>query len=173
MDIWINVKKLVDYEEVYMEEDSDYELEDFEFFGEKVELKSPVHTHIQLTRVRSGILLEGRMETRVELTCVRCLKRFERDISSELEEAFSLPGFEENFEGYEDVYTIENDYRINIEPALHSNLVVSIPANPICSVECKGICPVCGADLNIEKCSCEEKAIDPRLEILKKLKDSL
>lgn len=173
MDIWINVKKLVDYEEVYSDEEGDYNLEDFELYGEAVKLKEPVHANFNLTRVRSGILMDGKMETTVELTCVRCLKRFDKRISVEVHEAFSMPGFEENFQGFDDVYTIERESEINIEPALHSNLVVSIPSNPICDEACKGICPHCGADLNLEECSCEKKVIDPRLEVLKKFKDSL
>lgn len=173
MDIFINVKKLFDYEEVYKEEDGEYQLEDFQLFGEEVKILKPVHASFHLTRVRSGILLDGKLETTVELTCVRCLKRFNQDISSELHEAYSIPGFEENFEGFDDVYLIENESEINIEPALHSNLVVSIPANPVCNPDCRGICPRCGADLNEIQCNCHEDEIDPRLEVLKKLKDML
>lgn len=173
MKIMINIKKLYDYEEVYREEESDFELEDFELFSEAVKLKGPAHVSFRLSRVRSGIILDGKMDARVELTCVRCLKRFEKDIETEIHEAFAIPGFEENFQGFDDVYTIENQSEINIEPALHSNLVVSIPANPICEEGCKGICESCGADLNAETCICKKETIDPRLEILKKIKDSL
>jgi uncharacterized protein len=173
MKILINVKKLVDYDEVYEEHESDYRLEDFKLFGEDVIFRKPVHANFHLTRVRSGILMDGNIETTVELTCVRCLKRFEQQIEAEIHEAYSLPGMEENFEGYDDIYPIESQTDIDIEPALHSNIVVNIPTNPICSSDCKGICPICGADLNETSCNCSEEKIDPRLEILKKLKESL
>jgi len=173
MKIKIDVKKLIDYDEVFLREESDYTLEDFKLYGEEVVFKKPVHANLHLTRVRSGIIMDGSIQTLVELTCVRCLKRFEQEIEAEIHEAYSLPGMEHNFEGFDDIYLIEAGSDINIEPALHSNVVVSIPANPICSVECKGICPVCGANLNEESCSCREEKLDPRLEILKKLKQSL
>jgi uncharacterized protein len=169
----VNVKKLVDYESVSQHEDSLYELEDFELGGEPVTFRAPVHAVFDLTRVKSGILLNGTLETQVELTCVKCLKRFTTEIKAELNEAYSLPGYEEIFEGYDEVFTIENGQEIDIEPAMVENIVINISSHPVCSELCQGICPKCGADLNTEKCSCERDEIDPRLSILKKFKESL
>lgn len=171
--ISINVKKLVDYESVVQHEDNFYQLEDFELGGEPVIFKAPVHAVFDLTRVRSGILLSGTLETEVELTCVKCLKRFTAEIKAELNEVYSMPGYEEIFEGYDEVFTIENGQEIDIEPAMFENIVVNISSHPVCSELCQGICPDCGADLNTESCNCNKNNIDPRLMILKKLKESL
>lgn len=173
MKIVVDVKKLVDYESVLQHEDSFYDLDDFELGGEMVVFKKPVHAVFDLTRVKSGILMKGNLTTEVELTCVKCLKRFTEVVEADLNEAYSLPGYEEIFEGYDEVFEIENGKEIDIEPALVENIVVSISSHPVCSESCKGICPKCGADLNTEKCDCVEEEVDPRLSILKKLKDSL
>ncbi|NIV30868.1 MAG: DUF177 domain-containing protein, partial [Anaerolineae bacterium] len=46
---------------------------------------------------------------------------------------------------------------------------LAIPMKPLCRADCKGLCPQCGATLNLESCACETERIDPRLELLKDL----
>jgi uncharacterized protein len=48
-------------------------------------------------------------------------------------------------------------------------LILEIPMKPVCRDECRGLCPVCGADLNEKTCGCEAREADPRLLSLKKL----
>jgi uncharacterized protein len=45
-----------------------------------------------------------------------------------------------------------------------------LPTKRLCSEDCKGLCPYCGKDLNEGRCDCEVDEIDPRFEVLKKLK---
>ncbi|NMA14219.1 MAG: DUF177 domain-containing protein [Clostridia bacterium] len=37
----------------------------------------------------------------------------------------------------------------------------------LCREDCKGLCPICGSNLNIKQCRCERESIDPRLAALK------
>ncbi len=173
MKILIDVRKLLHYEEVYLEEDHKYTFEPFHLGAEEVKFISPVHLHAGLTRIKSGILLDGHIDTVVEVTCSRCLERTELPLDVDIHEVFSIPGMEETFDGFDTVFTIGADEKIDIEPALNENIIVNIPVKPLCSENCLGICPVCGKNRNLEKCDCEEEKVDPRLEVLKKLKDSL
>jgi len=43
---------------------------------------------------------------------------------------------------------------------------------PLCHADCKGLCPQCGANLNLESCTCENVQVDPRLAVLKNLLQS-
>ncbi|MBQ3561654.1 MAG: DUF177 domain-containing protein, partial [Oscillospiraceae bacterium] len=49
---------------------------------------------------------------------------------------------------------------------------LEVPFQLLCREDCKGLCPVCGSDLNEKTCNCNQKQIDPRLEKLKMLLDS-
>jgi uncharacterized protein len=60
----------------------------------------------------------------------------------------------------------------SLDRHIYENLVVNIPMRILCSETCKGLCPVCGANLNEETCSCEPQA-DPRWEGLRGLKRKL
>lgn len=59
--------------------------------------------------------------------------------------------------------------RVDLEPLLREQFVLSVPYAPLCREDCKGLCPQCGVDRNATTCACE-KPIDPRLAALKGLK---
>lgn len=58
---------------------------------------------------------------------------------------------------------------IDIEPEVRDALVLSLPDKPLCQEECKGLCPMCGANKNEMPCSCVQPVNDPRLSKLKEL----
>ena len=59
---------------------------------------------------------------------------------------------------------------IDLAGIILEQLVVNLPIKPLCSDGCKGLCPKCGANRNTETCGCVDDDVDPRFEILKKLK---
>lgn len=60
---------------------------------------------------------------------------------------------------------------IDLDEAARADLLLELPSKFLCSPDCKGLCPQCGANLNVESCTCNTNSIDPRLEILKNLID--
>ncbi len=54
------------------------------------------------------------------------------------------------------------------EPVMES-ILLELPVKVLCSEECKGLCPICGADRNVEECSCSIHEVDPRMQQLKRL----
>jgi len=62
--------------------------------------------------------------------------------------------------------------RLEFDPYIYENLVVDIPMAIACGDDCKGLCSVCGANLNREKCRCSANA-DTRWNELRKLRDRL
>ena len=61
---------------------------------------------------------------------------------------------------------------IDIDELIMTDVTLEIPFQLLCREDCKGLCPVCGSDLNVKTCNCNQKQIDPRLEKLKMLLDS-
>ena len=121
---------------------------------------------IQVIRVQGGLLVQGTVESQLALECVRCLKPFVLPITLELEETFRLPGARQR----PDVsYAVSDDGWLDLAPLLREQGWVAIPMKPLCRPDCKGLCPQCGADLNVESCTCESVKVDPRLALLKEL----
>ncbi len=108
----------------------------------------------------------GQVSTTIALTCGRCLEEFEYSIISDLDFTAS----ESLRYGDADECILIQDKELEIMPRIEEEIFSALPLNPLCSEECKGLCPLCGINRNLSICSCEKNDIDPRWEKLEKLK---
>ena len=58
---------------------------------------------------------------------------------------------------------------IDLEQLMREQFYLALPMKPLCSRDCKGLCPTCGTNLNRATCDCKRDVTDPRLAVLKKL----
>ncbi len=98
--------------------------------------------------------------------CAKCAKPLKSDRSVRIDHyLISHLNDEDN-----DLFILVDDMRLNLDELIREDIYLSLPSRFLCSENCKGLCPVCGADLNEEKCNCKAPP-DPRLEALRKLLD--
>lgn len=137
---------------------------------------TPYELTIEVLKKGENILLKGKIVCDIELQCSRCLSSFIQKIDSTLDIELR-PLREINEEGYFELQKDDLDvgfYKggvIDLEEIVSEQLFLNIPMKPLCSIECEGLCPQCGVDLNKNKCTCHLKGIDERLKILTKLID--
>jgi uncharacterized protein len=120
----------------------------------------------------------GTLSTRVRLACDRCLRHYEADLTDQLEVSYTrnMPEpadpEEETALSAEDLGLIPfHGDVIELREAIQEQVVLSFPIHPICSQDCKGLCPHCGEDLNLGPCACKAAdAPDPRFAALRSLK---
>jgi uncharacterized protein len=121
---------------------------------------------VRAIRVQSGVLVQGAVESQLRLECVRCLELFDFPITLDLEETFRLGGARPS----QDVlYEVQDDGWIDLAPLLREQAWIAIPMKSLCQPDCKGLCPECGVNLNLEVCTCDRTKIDPRLALLRDL----
>jgi uncharacterized protein len=121
---------------------------------------------VQVTRIQGGVLVQGTVTSQLQQECVRCLEPSEHAITLELEEAFRLPGVGSKLDTS---YVVSEGGWLDLTPLLHEQSWLAAPMKPLCNPNCKGLCPQCGTNLNLESCACEKNQIDPRLAVLKEL----
>lgn len=73
-------------------------------------------------------------------------------------------------EGNDD-YIETPDFTVELDEVVIADILLHLPQKNLCKEDCKGLCPVCGQNLNNGACLCEKKSVDPRLEVLKQLMD--
>lgn len=142
--------------------------------SESLKSDFPVFAKISIERSNSEVIIKGAIKSEIEQQCSRCLRNYTIEISTPImaiyhpiedinkEEQYELK--EEELEtGF-----YKNDI-LDIDEILIEQLLLNIPMKPLCSPDCKGLCPKCGTDLNVTSCNCNTAEIDPRLEVLKKL----
>lgn len=115
-----------------------------------------------------GILVSGRVRGSFALSCIRCLKEVDRPFELPLNEILAYEGQPGAEEGYE----ITSDHA-HLEPIVRDALVLGMPLNPLHAPDCKGLCPVCGADLNLGECGHRFERTDLRWEPLAELRKKL
>lgn len=117
---------------------------------------APVKYDLKASLVSGGVLVAGRAWTRIAGRCGRCLERFEADIA-----AADICHFYENVNGPE----------LDVTDDIREDLILMLPANPICSDECLGLCPECGSNRNLKPCRCHDaKPANPAWDGLDDLK---
>lgn len=105
-----------------------------------------------------GILnMKGAIAGFALLKCDRCLEPFAWPLFVNIEEEFA---HEPSSDG-DDLNIYEGSY-LDIDDIIYNDLVLALPMKFLCTLECKGLCPECGTNLNYQRCQCEAKT-DMRL----------
>jgi uncharacterized protein len=131
----------------------------------------PVRGELVLSRVGPTIRVDGRVATRVALVCGACLSSYEQPLEVTIEEEFAAAGGARTPSGQPlspeaFVMPLEAGEVIDLTEVVRQHLVLALPIAPRCSPDCRGLCPVCGADLNGGACGCDVRGVDPRMRAL-------
>ena len=143
--------------------------------AENVRLVDEVAFRADVARNEAGVSLKGTIGLKVELDCTRCLNAVPHttDISFDVNyvspEQFAAEKEHEIQAVDLETDVLEGD-RIDVREIVREQILLDLPEQVFCKPDCKGLCPICGADRNLINCSCEEAEIDPRWAALKNLK---
>lgn len=118
----------------------------------------PLTWEVAISNTGGALLVTGIVTADAVTSCVRCLEPAEYRLEGEVEGYFLIPDSdveltEEEKEEYE---LLGEDHIIDLSPLLVAALSLELPHTPLCDDECKGLCAGCGANLNIEECTCEK-----------------
>ena len=109
--------------------------------------------------------VDAEAEASYETTCARCNRPMVQTVSFSFTEHFVRSVFKTPDD---ELYPYEGE-KLDLTDAFFDNLFLEMPMTTVCSESCKGLCPVCGADLNRGQCSCSNQTIDARLSALESL----
>jgi uncharacterized protein len=133
-----------------------------------------IDADVHATHTNPGAYLEGRADARIEVECGRCLRSFETQVHADFAEQYYQTFGVANGEALGppplDTKTIGSDFKIDLTPLLREELILATPIAPIHSPDCKGLCTVCGRDLNTDPHT-HDDAIDERWANLERLRD--
>lgn len=122
---------------------------------------------IIVSHTTEGLLVQVKGQAQTMLECAYCLDRFKQILHLNFVEMYAFPSH-----AIEDTELIlPDDLQIDLAPLMREYLYLDIPINPVCKPVCKGLCPICGENLNNSTCDHGEDPVDPRLSVLKTLLD--
>lgn len=129
-------------------------------------------------QVVKDIRVVGSFVAEVGVRCARCLD----PVSNSLAESFDLlyrpqgidaRGEDASIGPSETEIGYYQGEGLHLEDVLKEQLLLALPAKQICSPECKGLCPHCGCNLNLETCNCAVSIADPRWGALEEIRKKL
>jgi uncharacterized protein len=132
----------------------------------------PIHVKGRLSPAGPGrFYWHGTIEGNVELECRRCLGEASGRVSEDAHLIFAEAGTE-GAEDDPDVYVVdERASELDLRPAIREQWLLNVPGYALCRDDCKGLCPACGAELNLGDCGCAAAPADPRWATLHKIRD--
>lgn len=163
----VNLTDVFSSEEKIVKKEISLDMDAFTYNGDKypVIFKEPVS--MSFSNISAGkALVEGNGKLSIEMQCDRCLKTvpYEMDLQFSYE-VFSPDNLSEDIE--DDEQNFMEGYELNVVNLVNNEILMSWPMKVLCKPQCKGICTVCGKDLNTGECGCDTFVPDPRWAALK------
>jgi uncharacterized protein len=139
--------------------------------AEGVTFEKPVQVELTVSKSKDQLICRGKVIVPVKLECSRCLAEYEENLLSDLNFVIDLAVAPGKMNTGEDSYFIADPTSafFVIDDLVREAVILALPLKPLCSEDCKGLCPVCGTDLNKSKCRCVMEKADPRWDQLKGL----
>ncbi len=152
----------------------DYVASDFGTENAEFCVAEPVHLALDVRKERDHYRLQGRLRTRLEIPCGRCLEGFPYPVNVALDLRY-LPQDRNTGCGEREVEmgalstAFYRDEIIDLGQLMNEQFYLALPMKPLCGEECKGLCPECGTNLNQSSCACRRVWRDPRWAALEGL----
>ena len=126
-------------------------------------LAGAVDVDAHLVRTGAGFEVTGEAAAQLDLQCHRCLTPISDELTVVLDDLVT----DDPEDGQP---TVEGD-RIDLLPIVRDAVGLAMPLRPICRVDCQGLCPVCGNDLNSDPCGGHDEAPQNPFSVLEHLLD--
>lgn len=125
-------------EEIELTEDVDSGSWDLSSFD--VKFTGKIHLCCTFSRIGKEIIVNAKVTTNREILCSRCLTETNQAVKQDFKLFFNVNDLG-NF--------------LEVDNAVREELLLNFPMKVLCSDDCKGLCPGCNTNLNIEKCKCK------------------
>lgn len=112
---------------------------------------------------KGSVHIQGNIAARLDAQCSRCLVSVEYPLQLEVEGIFTQQQDDEN-----EVYGLQGKLML-LDKFILDEISLALPSQYLCKPDCKGLCPKCGVNRNLEACDCDisSNAFNP----FEKLKD--
>lgn len=121
-----------------------------------------VHVTGLLESVSEGVLVSGTATITAIAACARCLRELTFPVDASFRELYAYPdSATAQTTGDDEVPRLAGD-TIDLAPLVHDELVLAMPTAPVCSPDCRGLCPECGEPWDVLGDDHRHEKMDPR-----------
>lgn len=149
--------------------DQEIWLEPAKEFNMDCKILEPLEARIAVQPVDEGILVQGEIRGLVAVPCNRCTEDADVRIDATFSEYEEIPPEPSGRDADTDGCIVYERHRpmLDLSRVCWEQFQLALPVQPLCSTDCKGLCPQCGANLNQSPCACATEPVDSRMAALR------
>ena len=139
-------------------------------------IRGQIHLQAKVSLEGKNLRLKGRIQATLHTICSRCAEEIDWTLDSKMDLTL-MPGAPPPVEEEEHELSRQEleqlYYRgpvVELDEYFKQQIALDLPIKFLCSEACRGLCPRCGVNLNVETCQCRQEEGDPRLAVLRNLK---
>ncbi len=166
----INLSDVLTEQHKTVEENVCLEMENIDLKSGSYPIIRKEPAHIVVSYVQGKELeIKGEGEIEVSIPCDRCLQDVKKVITLDFTKHVDLSISDADLpEGIDESDYIVG-YHLDVDKLLFNEILIGWPTKVLCREDCKGICNVCGQNLNEGSCNCEDTGLDPRMSVVRDL----
>ena len=130
--------------------------------------KEPVHVKVEHMRGKV-LLITAETRLSVMIPCDRCLEDVKREFELNCVKHVDVGLSDAELTEELDESNFIDGYHLDVDKLLFHEILSSWPTKVLCREDCKGLCNVCGQNLNTGSCNCEDTGLDPRMSVVRDL----
>lgn len=134
---------------------------DYEFVN-----KDPVELTISHLGEKK-VIVDVKTKLSLMIPCSRCLEGVETFFDINVSKNLDFNDSDDDRIMELDETNYINGYNLDVDLLVYDELLVDFPLKVLCNEDCKGICSVCGQNLNLGACQCESTSVDPRMSVIR------
>jgi len=153
-------------------------LADLKLNSSDVYVLGKIVVNLRAEKQAQKIRVRGHFAFDIELPCARCLDPVKAPILAEFDQFYQsnadhhLTGEIELQEKDTGVAFFSGEF-IEVSDIVREHILLGLPMKPVCREDCKGLCPYCGKNRNVEVCNCHSLFVDPRLAPLLQVRNRM
>ena len=161
--MYIEIRDLITIANKHLEIPCNMENLVFEYMGNEYPITEIKPVDLCLTNdSNKELLISGETSLKVIIPCDRCLENVPTEFNIRIDRVLKVDNgmLLDDADGDDDFV---NENQLDVDRLIFDEILVNWPAKVLCKDDCKGICLICGQNLNIQDCGCNRHVIDPRM----------
>ena len=166
----INLSDVLSEQHKTVDETATLDMETIEINSGKYPIiaKEPVHVVVRHIEGRQ-LEIDTQTKVAVMIPCDRCLEDVRNEFDLDFQKHVDLSITDAELpEGFDESDYIDG-YHLDVDKLIFNEILIGWPTKVLCRENCKGICNVCGQNLNKGTCNCEDTSLDPRMSVVRDL----
>lgn len=164
----IDLAKIMSRRDKVEQIEAPLELESFKLDGVSYSFKEKNPVRLTITpHGNRQVTVEGETTVSLNIPCSRCLDDVETTFDIHVSKRLDFNDTDEDRIKELDEANYISGYNLDVDLLIYDEIVIDFPLSTLCKEDCKGLCKVCGNNLNHESCGCDDTVLDPRMSVIR------